>query len=596
MKGINFNISKVNVFFLCFIINCINFFTLQISTQGVWYIFSIKILYAFINLGIIYVVVYIFYVFINKLWVSEMICSIIFSIYAIINVYVVEFHGTPLTIPEFANTKTAINVLHGYSVMEWKPLFFVAVIIVLFIINNIFIWIIKRNEEQKTKKNSINRIVRIGLCILIGIFYIGAILQSESLVKPLRGGWHFKERAGLYGYPFYFLVSGLEYEIEEPQGYSEEELEKMSVESNLSKEMSQYQKPDIFLILNESFYDISLVSNIETDLDCMDEFYSIENSISGHAVVPKIGGGTNRSEYELLTSNSTNLFPEITPFQTLDLSESSSIISNLKELGYYTMSMHPADSSNYARKSGYPLLGFDEIHFEDDFTNKEYYGERMAVTDECAYNYMIEWYKRALEEDKPIFSYMLTIQNHGDWNRNAPDIDTVHVQNYNNKSYEEKLNEYLSCISLSVDALNDLIEYFKNSERPVILCMVGDHSPSFIGDIADDDSSLLQRATPFIIWANFPIEEKKDVMVSMNQLGPLLLETAEVEMMPYYRYLLQLGKDVPILTNYGEYVDKDGNVYSYTDDTEYSDAIQKYFWLEYNNLQEESINEWFSVK
>lgn len=85
-------------------------------------------------------------------------------------------------------------------------------------------------------------------------------------------------------------------------------------------------------------------------------------------------------------------------------------------------------------------------------------------------------------------------------------------------------------------------------------------------------------------------------MVSINQLGPMLLETAGVDMMPYYKYLLQLGKGVPVLTSYGEYVDKDGNVYSYQDSTEYSEAIQKYLWLEYNNLQDKSIDLWFSVK
>lgn len=488
IKNIIVDIDKIKVVVLSLMISCISLFAFQVSTQGVWFLFSLKILYVLINLGIIFVFVSLFYSITDKFWLSEMICSVIVTVYSIVNVYVVEFHGTPLTIPEFANTKTALNVLHGYSLLEWKPLCFVAIISVLFLINVVLIRILKKHEVPKRKKSKVNRLFRIGLSLFIGFLYIGGILQSDYLVKPLSGCWHFKQTAGLYGYPFYFLTSGLEYEIEEPKGYSEENLEKIQVEQYLPTEELQSQKPDIFLILNESFYDISLVLDLETDVNYMGEFFDMDNSISGYAIVPQIGGGTNKSEYELLTSNSTCLFPEITPFRTLNVSESASIVSNLKELGYYTIGMHPAEAPNYNRQTAYPLLGFDEIHFDDDFKNKKYYGNRKLLSDACSYEYMIQWYENALQQNDSIFSYMITIQNHGAWDRNPADEDTVHVQNYSNTSYEDKLNEYLSCIDLSVDALNNLIEYFKNSERPVILCMVGDHAPSFTDNIADDDS------------------------------------------------------------------------------------------------------------
>jgi len=65
--------------------------------------------------------------------------------------------------------------------------------------------------------------------------------------------------------------------------------------------------PDIFLILNETFYDILLVSEIQTDKEYMGNFYDKNNAIYGHAVVPNFGRGTNKSEYELLTSNSNYL-------------------------------------------------------------------------------------------------------------------------------------------------------------------------------------------------------------------------------------------------------------------------------------------------
>ncbi|MDE7324484.1 MAG: LTA synthase family protein [Lachnospiraceae bacterium] len=575
-------------------ISCINFIILQISSQTFWQLLSLKPVYALVNLGIISAFTGILYVCTNRLWISEMLLSGVCTIYAAINIYVVEFHGTPLTIPEFANTRTALNVLGGYSFIMIKPFILLAAVCVLSIINFPLIKMLKNNAGSPN--SSWHSKTLVFLCASV---YIIGILHMDFLTAPLREAWHFKEAVGKYGYPLYFLASGFKYEITVPAGFSEEKLASIPVNDYFESQTGSMQTPDIILILNETFYDISLVTSIETDANYMGTFYDMDNTISGHVVVPKVGGGTNSSEYELLTANSTYLMQGITPFQILDMQDSASVVSNLKELGYHTIAMHPAFPENYVRNKQYPKMGFDEIHFLDDFTVRDYYGKRSHVIDACAYNNMIQWYENALQQEKPVFSYLLTIQNHGEWDTNPSEDDIVHVIDYENKVSAEKLNEFLSCISLSTDALNNLIGYFMNSNRPVVLCMVGDHAPSFIEDITDkniDNKAVMQRATPFVIWANFPIAEKQDVMISMNELGPLLLQTSGVKMLPYYNYLLELGQKVPVLTGYGNYIDKDGNIGAYTDEGRYSTDIQKYFWLEYNNLQRTSLDKWFSIE
>lgn len=181
------------------------------------------------------------------------------------------------------------------------------------------------------------------------------------------------------------------------------------------------------------------MSNIRTDTDYMGAFYNMDNTISGHVVVPRAGGGTNSSEYELLTANSTYLMQGITPFQVLDMQDTASIVSNLKELDYHTIAMHPAFPENYVRNVQYPKMGFDEIYFLDSFTDKDYYGKRSHITDNCAYNNLIHWYENALSKEKPLFCYLLTIQNHGELDTNPSENDIVHVIDYNdNKAQAEK--------------------------------------------------------------------------------------------------------------------------------------------------------------
>ena len=83
--------------------------------------------------------------------------------------------------------------------------------------------------------------------------------------------------------------------------------------------VDEQEYPDIILILSESFYDFDLVTDTQADADVMAVTKNLPNSIYGHTVSPHVGGGTNSSEYEMLSSNSLMLMPSITPFNWLNL-------------------------------------------------------------------------------------------------------------------------------------------------------------------------------------------------------------------------------------------------------------------------------------
>lgn len=105
--------------------------------------------------------------------------------------------------------------------------------------------------------------------------------------------------------------------VNKPEGYSLEKVENINIEENEQQRVNQ--TPDVILILNETFYDLKMITDIETDHEYMSGIKSLDNSVHGYAVVPLPGGGTNCSEYEFLTSNSLQLMPGVTPFNVLDL-------------------------------------------------------------------------------------------------------------------------------------------------------------------------------------------------------------------------------------------------------------------------------------
>lgn len=66
-------------------------------------------------------------------------------------------------------------------------------------------------------------------------------------------------------------------------------------------------------------------------------------------------------------------------------------------------------------------------------------------------------------------------------------------------------------------AVQELCDYFtaqyEKTGRKVIVAMAGDHAPSFVVHVADpsfaetdNELQILERSTPFFIWANYPLE------------------------------------------------------------------------------------------
>ena len=116
------------------------------------------------------------------------------------------------------------------------------------------------------------------------------------------------------------------------------------------------------------------------------------------------------------------------------------------------------------------------------------------------------------------------------------------------------------------------------------------------GKLSRKKALELQYQSDILCVLAWNTKKERDVMISMNELGVLLLQTSGVKMLPYYNYLLELSQTVPILTGYGNYIDKDGITGSYTNEYTYNAEIQKYFWLEYDNLRKTSSDKWFTLQ
>ena len=95
-------------------------------------------------------------------------------------------------------------------------------------------------------------------------------------------------------------------------------------------------------------------------------------------------------------------------------------------------------------------------------------------------------------------------------------------------------------VKMSDKALKHLIRYFEDVDEPTVIVFFGDHLPdlddSFYDTLLGEKTENLEGEAleqlykvPFLIWANYDIEEQTIERTSNNYLGTYLAEVAGLE-------------------------------------------------------------------
>lgn len=527
------------------------------------------------NVGILYGLELVLLLITQLPWLSVCLVSVAATVIYVANNYVLLYRGKPLHIHDFSAIGTVKEVVGDYEFQINGPLLIIGALLVLILVFALQTFVKSRKRTAKEwalRGASYVLTIALGMgCLLLGNY----ILIDTNFLEDY--GFAYSEFPGFYLDDTYyvngFLVSTCldirNTKIVPPDGYSKRQvtavLEPM-LEKGASRELSveeQQALPHVILVLNESFSDLEVLGDLELNQEAMPFFKSLEdNTIRGYVNASVLGGGTANSEFEIFTGCTSAMLPVgYYPYQQGIFAPLPSMISQMKKYGYTTVSMHPELATNWNRDSVYTYLGFDQSYWKEDFQNPEMVHKR--ISDAATYEKIIDIYEQRQSGEK-LFLFDLTMQNHGGYNlNNIPyEVKSVKMQN-------DMVDEYLSLIKISDEAFEDLVRYFEKQDEKVIICMLGDHQPWLADLIVEEetknpDASMLMAKykTPFVIWANYDIDEAEDYDISINYLGGLLQETAGIPLSPYFSYLRDLRENYPIITNNG-YLDAQGQIYNW---------------------------------
>ena len=512
---------------------------------------------------------------------------IVAMVFGLINHYVMLFRSTPFVPWDIFSIGTATSVASNY---DFAPTAGVGVVTVIFIALIMLMHFVDFRIKWKFRFRLIPTVLGLlALCLFVNA------LQDEDF------------QTDNYLYPFLFTpaymtkVNGMAVTfamdlkfvaVDKPDGYSrqkakelldsysgtddnsdaaaasdnsatiDEDADKDNATNNAANNTAIIDKsdyPNIIVVMDEAFSDLSVLGDFDTNTDYMPFVHSLEkgneNTITGYLNTSVCGGNTADTEFEFLTGNTMAFLPVGSiPYQQYIKSKTPSLASYLKSIGYATYAQHPYYGSGWNRDTVYPLLGFDNLSFMQDYFNQKFV--RKYISDETSFDRIIETYENK-PDGQPAFIFNVTMQNHGGYTDTYYGFDnTVTADKLNNSA----LDQYLSLIKMTDEDLKNLIEYFSNVDEKTIVVFFGDHQPndtvasSVLTANGMDYNNLsseelkLRYQVPYVIWANYDIDEAAGKDTSVNYLAANVLKAAGVPTNDYQSFLLKLQEEYPIIS------------------------------------------------
>lgn len=550
-----------------------------------------RVVTSIVILGLVMLLVY---VITNSIKVSSLFMIGFSCALGIASYYTFAFRGIPLLATDLASVRTAMNVMGEY---DYSVNYYTYAIILFSVV-----WIIAICKLRSYKGFSWKlRIPIAAAYVLIAGFSVNLMFNTDFFDKTVKvhvNTFMPQKSYKKYGVVLTFTKSIDYLLIEEPNGYSDKKAQEIAGKYKADIQ-SETKNPNVIVIMDEAFADLQSVGkHFNTNEEVTPFFNSLkEDTVRGQAYVSVFGGQTANSEYEFLTGCSKAFLPATsTPYQLFIKDELPSLTTYLKNQGYQgNIAMHPFYASGYNREMVYPLLGFDRFLTIDDFSDSKII--RRFISDETDFERIINEYESAKDKsDEPFYLFNVTMQNHSGYEN---DYDTLPqtIKITDEEFKDDQAERYLNLIHLSDEALENLINYFKNVDEDTVIVFFGDHEPgvheSFYTKLFGQKSSKLKNEelmekykVPFIIWANYDIEEKSDVTTSLNYLSAIMKESTGMKKTGFDNFRLEASKQFPVLTVNG-YFDNKGSFYSLADDEKsasFSGILEEYDILQYNYM------------
>lgn len=455
--------------------------------------------------------------------VSVLIC---FGV-GLLNHYVLRFRGRILWPADISAWRTAMNVAgdQDYSLDAYIVLGLMVLVVYL-----VLIVIAPAQPKENSKLRS--RSIVAGLAAIVfyvTIFFCTGVMPALDMYPQQ---WNTRGN----GFVLNFALAARNMNFSEPENYNEDRILELAKEYPGAAGDESVQPENIIVIMNESFADFTIYDRFSASQDPTPFLHSLEgqeNTITGTLLSSVWRGGTATVEHEFLTGFNSAFQPPYTmAYQLYVHKDTPSMAEAANAAGYKTVAFHPYLSSGWNRVQVYNYMGFDQQLYQEDVKDPEYI--RDYISDACDYKMLTELTE---EIDGKAFIFNVTMQNHNGYGQEWTNLEQNIELSEELDEIDPEAEQYFAALYESDRALEDLVNYYRESDEKTLIVFFGDHQPPLSNDfyahlidngldtVESEDFKPLYEV-PFFIWANYDIGSQTGLTASPAGLGTVTAKLA----------------------------------------------------------------------
>ncbi|WFU10764.1 LTA synthase family protein [Rhizobium sp. CB3090] len=460
------------------------------------------------------------------------------------------------------------DFLFAHQILELMPVIVrerpwtavaVAVGIVASVIAVALLWRYTWRHAAALSRNA--RIARLSICLPLMIVFVSqmdptqnSLIREKLRIIPIV--WDQKENYGYNGFIIAFSLNLPMADVKAPAGYGQNAIDAIPAR-NYGYLSGPREKPDVIMLMSESFWDPTRLTNLTFTPDPMP---NIRAAQSGYVFSPEFGGMTANVEFEALTGFSNAFLPYGSiPYQQYVRRPMPSLATFFRGEGYAARSIHPFSGWFWNRNEVYKAFGFEEFRTEETMPPMEKRG--LFASDDSL---MKEIMREGDAMERPFFFFAVTLQGHGPYEPHRYAENTVDIKGDLSDADRDTLATYTQGVREADQSLKMLMDWASKRDRETIIALWGDHLPP-LGTVYPDtgympeqvatrkaplDVMKREHQTPLVIWSSRKGVRKDVGTISPSQLPYHILKTAGYEHPFYTGFLGRLQKKYTIIDRY----------------------------------------------
>ncbi|RAO75863.1 LTA synthase family protein [Dyella jiangningensis] len=256
-------------------------------------------------------------------------------------------------------------------------------------------------------------------------------------------------------------------------------LARLDIHDRFVPDAREGQQPDVVVIQSESFFDPGILNQVSDTHQLLPTLHrAFEHGVGGSMTVPTFGGGTLRTEFEVLTGIPLAAYPHVQfPYLQISRLTIPGLARDFEQAGYETVAVHGNGGEFWNRRHTFKSLGFSKFITAKTF-GPQSYKDGLYLSDHSMTDEIIGQLERG---GRPQFVFAISIEAHGPYRgvqvKDEALRSSIPAPAGVSATACEEFSHYGYHIAAADREFGRLWDYLEHRRRPYILVFYGDHLP-----------------------------------------------------------------------------------------------------------------------